>query len=226
MKYFILEYNALNIKETGTQFQSIDGIVGDIQQDFIPFEGKINFPFKLPEPFLQKKAKPTTLLHVAMVAGLFWVFKKHFVEFLKSYNIGEFQTWDLKVHQNGNIFNDYKLFRLSETYQRKVIDFENSDFYIGNFINYDFIGEQVIIHNYEDFLMKRNELSLKNMLIKHKKINLNLTNINLDFFRIANTPASGYYVSENLKNIIEKERFTGFLFKEIEEMDKRIKVIY
>ena len=44
-KYYILRYNSLNLKETGTQFQSIDGVLGDIQQDFIPFEGKIDFDF-------------------------------------------------------------------------------------------------------------------------------------------------------------------------------------
>ena len=78
-KYYILRYNSLNLKETGTQFQSIDGVLGDIQQDFIPFEGKIDFPFKLPEPFLQKKAKPTTFLNVIMIPAQFLVFKNYFI---------------------------------------------------------------------------------------------------------------------------------------------------
>lgn len=80
MKYFILNYNSLNIKETGTQFQSIDGILGDIQQDFMPFERKIDFPFKLPEPFLQKKARPTSYLNVMMIPPIF-SFQRIFCQF-------------------------------------------------------------------------------------------------------------------------------------------------
>ena len=82
------------------------------------------------------------------------------------------------------------------------------------------------INDYENFLHIRNELDNKNKFLKDIKIVLNLSKIDLDLFRIINAPASGYYVSEKLKNAIEKERFTGFAFQEIEDMDDRIKVIY
>ena len=226
MKYYILRHNGLNLKETGTQFQSINGIAGDIQQNFIPFEGKINFPFKLPEPFLQKKAKPTTYLNVIMIPSPFLVFKKYFIDFLKDFKLEEFQTWSLKVHHNDMIINDYELFRISNSHQRDCIDFERSNFYIGDFMSYDMIGEIIKISNYENFLEVRNELSKKNKLLKYNEIYLNLSHIKFDLFRIINTPASGYYISHKLKNAIERERFTGFFFQEIEEMDKRIKVIY
>ena len=225
-KYYILRYNSLNLKETGTQFQSIDGVLGDIQQDFIPFEGKIDFPFKLPEPFLQKKAKPTTFLNVIMIPAQFLVFKNYFIDFLKGFDIGEFQTWDLKVHQNGNIINDYDLFIISDTYQRQLIDFDKSDFFVGDFLNYDLIGDSIQMEDYDKYVITREELNKKNKLLKYKKVILNLSNIEMDLFRISNTPASGYYVSEKLKNAIEKEKFTGFAFQEIEDMDNRIEVVY
>ena len=101
MKYYKLIYNSLNTKETGTQFQSTEGIIGDIQSDFIPFEGKINFAFKLPEPFLEKIAKHTTNLNVIKIPTWFNVFKDYFIDFLNSFKIGEYQTWKLKVHHNG-----------------------------------------------------------------------------------------------------------------------------
>ena len=226
MKYYILDYNSSNIKETGTQFQSIDGIVGDIQQDFLPFEGKIDFAFKLPEPFLQKKAKPTTYIHVAMIPNWFLVVKKYFINFLCEFKIGEFQTWNLKVHQNNSIINDYQLFILSETFQRELIEFENCEFYVGNFSDYNFTGESINIKTYEEFIKKREELSKQKNILKYKKIVVNLSSMTKDMFRIINVPASGYYVSEKLKNAIEKEKFTGISFREIEEMDNRIKVIY
>jgi hypothetical protein len=52
--------------------------------------------------------------------------------------------------------------------------------------------------------------------------------LNLDLFRIINIDSIGigYYVSERLKNPIEEQKFTGFAFNDIEEIDKRIKVIY
>ena len=55
----------------------------------------------------------------------------------------------------------------------------------------------------------------------------NLSKATEDLFRITDVPfGHGYYVSERLKEAIEKERFTGMAFKEIEEYNKRIKVIY
>ena len=65
MKYFKLEYNSLNIKETGTQFQCVSvEKLGDIQNDSFPMEGLVDFPFDLPIPIMENKAKPTTILNV------------------------------------------------------------------------------------------------------------------------------------------------------------------
>ncbi|WP_396151514.1 hypothetical protein [Flavobacterium sp.] len=128
MKYYKLNYNSLNTKETGTQFQSTEGIIGDIQSDFIPFEGKINFAFKLPEPFLEKKAKQTTYLNVIMIPSWFNVFKDYFIDFLNGFKIGEYQTWKLKIHQNGKIINDYCLFFLNNTKQNELVKFDESEY--------------------------------------------------------------------------------------------------
>ena len=226
MKYYILRHNGLNIKETGTQFQSISGFAGDIQKDLIPFEGKINFAFKLPEPLLQNGAKPTTYLNVTFIPNWFLVLKRYFIDFLHNFKIEGFQTWDLKVHHKKNILNDYCLFILTQTHQNDLIDFSKSEFCIGDFFDCNFISETLYINDYENFLHIRNELDNKNKFLKDIKIVLNLSKIDLDLFRIINAPASGYYVSEKLKNAIEKERFTGFAFQEIEDMDDRIKVIF
>jgi len=56
---------------------------------------------------------------------------------------------------------------------------------------------------------------------------INLKNAKKDLFRTARFPlAGGNYISERLKLVIEKEGFTGMKFKELTEIDKRIKVIY
>lgn len=69
-------------------------------------------------------------------------------------------------------------------------------------------------------------MRMSTFFLKHNFIVFDLSKVNEDFFRIINAPYSGYFVSEKLKNAIEKEKFTGFAFQEIEEMDTRIKVIY
>ena len=228
MKYFKLNYNSSNIKETGTQFQSIDGILGDIQQDFIPFEGRTDFPFKLPEPFLQKKAKPTTFLNVIMIPAQFLVFKKHFVDFLCNFNVGEFQTWDVLVHQNNGIINNYLMFYIPDTSQTEIIDFKKSKFEINeDWIIRSTVGEIVDFANYEEYLSSLIKHTTPPYLIANKLF-LDFSKQNKDLIRLTNMPMTGggYYISERLKNAIEKERFTGFAFQEIEEMDNRIKGIY
>jgi len=228
MKYFILKHNGLNLKETGTQFQSVDGILGDIQQDFIPFEGKIDFPFKLPEPFLQKKAKPTTFLNVIMIPAQFLVFKKHFVNFLENFNAGEFQTWDVIVHQNNEIINDYSMFYIPDNPQTEIIDFKKSKFEINeDWIIRSTVGEIVEFANYEEYLSSLFKHTTPPYLIANKLL-LDFSKQSKDLIRLTNMPmtGNGYYVSEKLKNAIENERFTGFAFQEIEEIDNRIKVIY
>ena len=147
----------------------------------------------------------------------------YFIDFLNKFNLGEFQIWDLKVHHNKNILDDYCLFILTKTYQRELIDFSESEFCVGSFFDYNSIGETLNINNYEEFLQVRDELGSKNKFLKDKNIILNLSKMDLDLFRIINAPASGYYVSEKLKTAIEKEGFTGFAFQ---EMDDRIKCIY
>lgn len=228
MKYYKLSYNSLNIKETGTQFQSIDGIMGDIQQNFIPFEGEINFPFKLPTPFLQTKAKPTTFLHVMMIPDWFMVFKDYFIDFLKKFNIGEYQTWKLDVHHNNEIINDYSMFYTPNTFQKEIIDFKKSKFEISeNWITRNSIVETIEFSDYKEYFTELKKHTIPPYLLAYELF-LDFSKQESDLIRLINMPmtGTGYYVSEKLRIAIEKERFTGFSFQEIEEMDNRIKVTY
>ncbi|QMU62996.1 MAG: hypothetical protein GKR88_01065 [Flavobacteriaceae bacterium] len=61
MKYYKLTFSS-NVKEVGKIPQSEECLMGDIQQDFIPWEGKIDFDFKLPEPNLEKKQNRLLIL--------------------------------------------------------------------------------------------------------------------------------------------------------------------
>lgn len=228
MKYYKLEYNSLNLKETGTQFQSTTGIMGDIQQDFIPYEGKIDIDFQLPEPFLEKKAKETTFLNTMIIPLQFLVFKKYFINFIKDFNIGEFKTWSLKVHHNNNVINDYEMFYLPNSSQKDIIDFKKSKFEINeDWIIRTTIGEVIDFFDYEKYLIELNNHLTPPYLLAND-LYLDFSNQKKDLIRLTNMPmtGNGYYISEKLKEEIIKQKFTGMRFLDIEEMDSRIKVIY
>lgn len=228
MKYFVIQQIGINIKETGTQFQSVDGIAGDIQKDFLPFEGKIDIPFKLPEPFLEKKAKQTTRINVVMIPSWFQVFKNYFIDFAKEFNIGKFQTWTLKVHQNNKIIDDYVMFYSENPVKSEIINFERSVFNLGKFSDWNFIGEKLEIPDSEELNIYNKKFNETDNLIKPQSLFLDFSKIKLDFFRISDIPliSGHYFISQKMKDKIEENKFTGFSFQEIEEMDKRIKITY
>lgn len=223
-KYFRLG-KSYNIKETGKSPQSIEGFMGDIQKDILPFEGPIEFEFNLPIPKLQKGARLTTLLSVVMFSGRYFAFGDEFIDFLKDFNIGEYQHWPIDVIQNKKIVKGYNLFYLATTRQREYIDYANSSFYVGSIRDYKFVGDDVRVSNYEEFLKIKNELRDKKLFLKYSKLVINLTNAEEDIFRFVNSFEGGYYVSNRLRQAIEDNQFTGFAFDEIENNNK-IEVLY
>lgn len=230
MKYYKLEYNSLNIKETGTQFQCVSvETIGDIQKNIFPLEGKINFEFELPIPIMESKAKQTTLLNSISIDSKFLIFKDYFLDFLTQFNISEYQTWNIRVKQKSQYYNDYKLFILNFPIQKEIVDFEESFFYNGRILDQSFVGDEIKFIDYNSYMLYHNDCQNKDdEILKFNQVTFNFNKLHtkLDMFRIYNFPFGGYYVSETLKNAIEKERYTGFSFQEIKEIDKRIKVIY
>ncbi|CAL2082648.1 conserved protein of unknown function [Tenacibaculum sp. 190524A02b] len=226
MKYFELK-NSTNIKEVGKLPQSEDGYFGDVQQSFIPFEGLIDFDFKLPEPKLEKKAKQTSFLNVIITSGKFLVIDDDFLNFLKDFNIGEYQSWKIKIYQEKELIEKYNLFFLNDIKQSDYIDYTKSKFYKGKFFDYENKGEIVEIINYQDFLEKREAVkNEKNKLhLLDEKIVFDLRRVKEDMFKIMNSPRSGYYISERLKEAIEAKGLTGMSFTEIGDL-KNVEVIY
>lgn len=228
MKYFKLEYNSLNIKETGTQFQCVSvEKLGDIQNDSFPMEGLVDFPFDLPIPIMENKAKPTTILNVIPINKDFLILEDSFIDYLKKNDVKGFQTWKLKVKHKNEYYVNYNLFFMNFPIQRDIIRFEDSDFYKGKFSDYLFVGEKINIESYNDYLNILNRFkNSADDFLKFKKIGFDLSKLEIDMFRICNIPFEGYFVSQKLKESIEEQGFTGFIFKEIEKLDGRIKVIY
>jgi hypothetical protein len=228
MEYYLLSYNSLNIKETGTQFQCIEGVFGDIQSETLPFDGEIEIKFSLPVPFMENKAKQTSLLNVTFIPGWFLVLKEDFISFINPFLSSNFQKWKLSIKHKKDYIDNYFLFYLYETKQKEIIDFGNSIFYLGSIFDYSFIGNIIPINNYEEYLIERKKIEdLDNKyILKHKKITLNFSNQSDHLLRLINSPYGGYYVSEQLKIAIEESGFTGMSFKKVHEIDNRIEVFY
>jgi hypothetical protein len=232
MKYYWLTYSQ-NIQEIGKYEQSeITKVKGNINK--LGQIGKIDdSQIILPEPIVDPKAKLTTYLSSIPINPLrFLILKNCFIDFLKDFNIEEFQTWNIKVHYKNSILKFYSLFYLTYPSQAKYVDYKNSEFLIGRLGDWNNNSSRVPISvdNYNEYnnliesLRARDDKSD----IRCHKLVLNLTKVKVDMFRLTNMPyfGSGYYVSERLKTAIEEQRFTGMAFKEIEEVDKRIEVIY
>jgi|TARA_R110002049_G_scaffold171049_1_gene337643 hypothetical protein len=196
-------------------------------------KGLINENLTIPEPILHKNAKLTSYLSSVPIINLsFLILNRELFNLVKPSINGEYITWKIKIHYRDSIVNDYFLFHLLTTSQKKYVDYENSEFYIGKIDDYKWIGESIRIYNHENFLSTKEILRNENLIVKVKKLQMNFKNSSEDFIRINDSPTivggSGYYVSEKLKDAIEKSGFTGMAFIDIEEIDNRnrIKVIY
>ncbi|WP_064966320.1 hypothetical protein [Tenacibaculum ovolyticum] len=227
MKYYKL-ISSSNIKEVGKIPQSEDCIIGDLRQEFIPWEGEIDFDFKLPEPNLEKKSKQTSYIDVVAIHPYrFLVIDDILLAFLKNYNIGNHQNWKINTWYNKKeLIEKYNLFLLSDTKQDKYIDFSRSEFYSKKMTDWDNSNVQkpIFVKDYKEYVFQKESLGDEYVLL-HKNVTLDLSKTNEDMFRFFNAPLGGYFVSEKLKNDIEKNDFTGMEFTEVSELDK-IEVIY
>ncbi len=233
MKFYKFK-NSLITKEIGKYPQSKSvNKWGDL--DTVPYTGRkqpITEIWDIPEPIMQKKAKPSTLLHVIPFSnGIFLVLKKHFISFLKEFNVDHFNSWELKVHHKKEILTDYRLFHLSYPSDEECIDFKKSEFLIGKSEDWKdpSVRKPIKVDSYRNYLNLLEVLkeSGDDAEIRCNKLILDFSDTNKDLIRLTDNPVDiGYYISERLKKAIEAERFTGMEFVEIDKIDKRIEVIY
>ncbi|WP_066225024.1 hypothetical protein [Formosa haliotis] len=227
MKYYLLTFSS-NVKEVGKIPQSEECLIGDIQQDFIPWEGVINFGFKLPEPNLEKKSKQTSYLNVVAIPSFFLVIDDELLNFLRGFKICNYQDWKINTWLNKKeITKKYNLFLLNDTKQSKYIDFKKSEFYskkLGDWNNSS-IQKSVFVKDYDEYIFVKEKLRKDKLMLLHKNVTLDLSKTKVDLFRIVNAPPGGYFVSEKLKNAIAENGFTGMEFTEVSELNK-VEVIY
>ncbi|MBT8265502.1 MAG: double-CXXCG motif protein [Bacteroidia bacterium] len=230
MNYYNLT-NSLDTQVIGKYPQSIlPKSIGNIR-DIGEADGIVEII--VPEPVIHNEAKATTYLKINHInSQKFLVLHQGFIDFIKDFNIEEHQSWNIKVHHGKNILYDYNLFHLSNTSQEKFVRYEKSLFSIGKLGDWreKNMRKPIKIDTYNKYMSMVEVLreSKNKSRLRCSKLVLDLSQVNVDLFRLANMPSfgGGYFISERLKKAIEVNSFTGMAFKEISEIDKRIEVIY
>ncbi len=179
---------------------------------------------------LGPKAKLTTFISSVPINRLqFLILRKDLIEFLRNYNVSEYQVWNMKVHLGEKTYHDdYQLFHISNSIQDKCINYKKSSFFVGDIKKYGWVGETITISNYQEYQNQKKLLEQQGLWLKSSKLYLDFSGIHQDLIRVADTPlagSSGYFISEKLKKHIEMKGFTGMEFEEIGTIDDRVKII-
>lgn len=221
MKYYYLT-KSINIDEVGCFPQS------ESAENYSFMSSELSILDIQPIPILKSKAKLTSLLLSVPLSLPKLILDDELLEFLKSFITDKYLYSKIKVRKGNVFFENYNLFVLLSTSEEMIGDFSKSEFYEGNRIDWEYRGGKVILNSYDEYLnFTEQKKDNSSFVLKTTKLHLDFSSINKDFIFIEKFPIiSGYLVSEKLKNAIEEKGFTGIAFKEIEEMDNRIKVTY
>jgi hypothetical protein len=206
-------------KQVGCFPQSQTGSLGGIQDGRINWRGKIEFNFELPEIYLEKPAKYSSILSCPYIPPLFIVGNDEFVDFLINETEGPYQSWSVIAHHKKQILSNYNLFVLNDTKEDQFVDFSKSIFYSRKLDDWGATGivEEFTFNNYTEYFEKQESCRSNKQMILAKKMVHNFTNMNEEFFRVVGVPNGGYFVSEELKHKIEQRHFTGMSFEHVDQ---------
>ena len=232
MKYYRITYS-FEKNEVGhyPQVQNISWAGMPYEDGAFCNQGYFNPVFDNPAiPTLEfyKSAKITSLIDVVTITdSIYLVISEALLNFLKSKFQGAFQTWKISAKHKESIY-DYHIFFLNNP-KNDFIDYEKSIF---RFYTKGVDRKRVKLN--EDAVMVLNDQDCMDKYRQYPPVGINkpffeaeklvVNGNNLDFFRSSSPTIAGYYVSENLKNEIEKQGFTGIRFLELDEINNFVKI--
>lgn len=226
MKYYWIQ-PSINLRQVGVfpQCSEANNAV-EMQEYGFGFFDKISKEFKLPEPIVQRKAKPTDMLSVVPIpAPIFLVLTERLLDCFISNSIEAYQSWELATFKNGESLNGYNLFHISRPVDSSAIDFDHSEFILKN--NRTKEEKSMKFETYQSYHDTWKLAVYSNQSLVIKQAFLRFSDLSLDAFRILelNSSGIGYYVSEKLKMEIERKGFTGIEFTLADKLDPRIIII-
>jgi len=176
-----------------------------------PFERPVVAPF-----LLLKNAKLTDSISSMRLNNKGFILHNKLIDFLKGFRLKEFYKIpvELTYKRNcSNIIDNYSLFIISESIF-PYIDIANSSFFVTSIIEkYHKKIYLKSISSIDDFHSRKKQW---HYMIKYDKLVLK-KGFDFDMFRIGHK-MGGYYVSERLKDAIEKGGFTGLIFEEADNI--------
>lgn len=182
----------------------------------LKFRGKIEFIPDFNSIEILNRAKPLDIISSGPVTGGGIIISDKLLEVIKQFKLPkELQIFDANAIHKGINYH-YNYFYIYDTRENEIFNFEDNLFLTTKF---GFPKSDYYKINYKELKTR----SLENYeQITPKEILLNYENIKSDIFALDLTK-SGYYVSENLKEAIEKSDCQGIEFIPIEELNYTLK---
>jgi hypothetical protein len=224
MKYYIFE-PAVDTPETGSVYPQVYKMASGYNykaENSVHALSKATKAFPNYTPnldyfILDGRAKLTDLLSVGVMYGGFLVSGK-LKELLQQFSLPPHRFYSARVLHKKGFYDYYWMHIICDL--TNVVDYPKSKFII--YYNYAHNLGSIEINTKEELYEKREKLKQdnlgKNVTVWSDKIVLNGSfDKHLDFFEIGSFDSS-YYISEKLKVVIEKEKFTGISIKRTEKI--------
>ena len=184
----------------------------------------------IPSAHFNKKSKVTDYVNfIAITQNKYLVISERLYLFLKERFLRQpHQTWDTTLDRNGQKL-PYKILHVDYP-EKNFINFEKSIF---KFVVSNSDGSQKDLNKFIEIHSDEHMLHMKKQyppyledkpFIRPSRLSFNLSQMDADIFRTAARYVSGYYVSEALKKVIEKEGFTGMDFTPVEELSHHYEI--
>lgn len=183
----------------------------------------------IPSIEFYKSAKTTSMISMEIIGvNLYLIIQENFLNFLMSYSESAFQTWKIQAKKK-DLNYDYYIFFLDNP-KSDFINYEQSIFRL---VKYDEkynkidLNKKIDVISDEDCIEKTRKypsIGVEKPFLDAKKVVVNISKIKEHFFRSSYNEMAGYYVSEKLKNEIEKQGFTGMRFQELNEINNFVEV--
>lgn len=194
----------------------------------IPLEGKLDPDKKFPVLLLEKEAKWTDLLTVVPGAGSFLLISSRFYSLLSQFELADYQAFAVTVKQ-GKEERAYFLLYFEKNSAAEFVDWEHTEVMHTTQFATKVIKMGLKFNSYEEFKALKIALFHKDESLYVRALKISKAAEGTDMFRFIFVP-SGFYVSERLKDAIEKEGLVGIRFIPTEELgeltpeEKKIKM--
>jgi hypothetical protein len=182
----------------------------------IPLEGKLDPNKKFPVLLLEKEARWIDLFSFTPGGGGFLLISSRFYFLLSKFKLADHQAFPVTVRQ-AEEERAYFLLYFTKNSAAEFVDWEHTEVMHTTDFAVQVIKMGLKFSSYEEFRSLKNALFFKKENLYVRVLKISKAAEGTDMFRLIFMP-SGFYVSERLKDAIEKEGLVGIRFTPTEEL--------